>query len=180
MRLVRLFEALEDRDEFSPKCDFCEAVETDSLKAGTELDILDFHQAHRQASRIADVAVPDFRFKWRNVWLRELQNRGYYRGWASPWHWYYQPTVKEGLDDQDEFQNQPHCFWQACYARADADEFHAAHQAASNAARSSFWLGRSSFGYEDLFRAEMNRRGYHYRRVRGQSGKHWIKLPKKV
>ena len=165
-------EDLDDQDEFG-SCVFCTAVEHDSSAAGTELDMVDFHRAHTDATEKARTGG-DLNPVWHKTWLMIMAQHGYQRGWHANWHWVKEPIVKEDLDDKDEFRRD--CSWEQCQFRThdDVEEFHAAHMAASLAAE----RGVNEEDFRDRFHAEMNRRGYFYRPGSMANVEDWIKAVK--
>lgn len=98
MRLTRLFEALDDKDQFMPdRCDYCENVlHYDPSNIGD-----DFHVAHTQAEGLATDKTGWFD---DDIFIDEMRKRGYVKQYhLQQYLWTKTTPLKEDLDDKDEF-----------------------------------------------------------------------------
>lgn len=130
MRLTRLFEALDDRDEFQPdRCEYCENVlHYDPSNIGD-----DFHVAHVESEGLATDKTGWFD---DDVFINEMRKRGYVKQYhLQQYLWTKTAPLKENLDDKDSFS--PPCSFFSCETRDDHHDFHAAHEEAEKAGYNS-------------------------------------------
>lgn len=185
MRLTRLFEGLDDKDEFE-NCTVC--PNNEGYLVPPQYQPEEFHfdhiDAHNAGNKARDAATHDDSYDaWIEASRKVMVSRGYKRITSihGQDYWFKIP-IKEDLDDQDQFG--PECGYCMQYASevGDQQRFHEKHEQAEIMAERASWEVQggwnSSAGrqkYSDIFNIEMWRFGY----VRQDSRGPWIDKPLK-
>jgi hypothetical protein len=184
MHLSKIYESLDDKDEFTRHCYTCTRV-----GANPQIDLERFHRDHieaaSKASRDSDVVTHfgDKDMLYTSLYHKEMEKRGWeWNAYDSNW------MLSESLDDKDEFMttNCIHCNEQyksetgkSAYGldrpdtpiNTDMEDFHRVH----TIARQKAW-GAGAYGspeYKSRYEDIMNNHSYYY--VRGVYGSHWVK-----
>jgi hypothetical protein len=159
-------EDLDDTDTFSPACDVCSQNEEDSGVPNPP----DFHIAHIQAEDAASRAMA-YMFDWtagpeavsRMQTAEHVVMRKY--GYTKKHnYWIKAYTVKEDLDDKDEFISGLVCEWPGCDDLNSA-EFHEAHgeawyRATANIAALETTAGGTTSTWINTFKKSMIDQGW--------------------
>jgi hypothetical protein len=151
MRLTRLLEDLDDKDEFD--CRYCRA-----FIYGARMDVENqeaFHIAHAAAQRAAEKSLVS---KSAGDIFGDAMAR---LGWSWISNRWVKAPLKEDLDDKDEFTRDcTYCGIQSMGGMIlDMNEFHEAHSTAREAAKKHPWDTQE---YKIEYATVMSKYGYQY------------------